>query len=106
MPFKFDAGLKAKLAELEAAMKAAKQEAQQIARARSPLATRVRRLKASLERAEKSRTKMRSWHGWDDRTNEQIHGQQWRDNTARIASLTAELLSAQTTLELFDLEHT
>ena len=52
MPYKHDQRLKDLLAELEAAKKAAKQAAQSVARARSPLATRVRRLKATLERAE------------------------------------------------------
>jgi hypothetical protein len=79
MPYKHDASLKAKLAELEAAMKVAKRDAQQIARARSPLATHVRRLKASMDRALKRRTKLRTWSNFDDQACESIYRQDWRD---------------------------
>jgi hypothetical protein len=106
MPYRHDASLKAKLAELEAATQAVKQEAREIACARSPLGERVRRLKSSLDRALKRRTKLRTWAEWDDQTCDFCYQQDWRDLQARITSLNAELISAQTTLELFDLEHT
>jgi hypothetical protein len=106
MPYKHDASLKAKLAELAAATKAVKQEAREIACARSPLATRVRHLKTSLARALKRRTKLRTWSNFSDEACESIYRQEWRDLQARIVSLDADLISAQTTLELFDLEHT
>jgi uncharacterized coiled-coil DUF342 family protein len=106
MPYKHDASLKAKLAELEAATKVVKQEARALASSRSPLAARVRRLKTSLDRALKRRSKLRTWSNFSDQACECIHGQDWRDLQARITSLDAELISTQTTLAIFDLEHT
>jgi hypothetical protein len=66
----------------------------------------VRLLKLNLKSANKSRTKMRGWEEWDDRAAESIHRQQWRDNAARIASLTSQLLDAEIALALFDQDHT
>jgi hypothetical protein len=105
MPYRHEASLKAKLAELEAATKAVKQEAREIACARSPLAERVRRLRSSLDRALKRRSKLRTWSNFSDEACESIYRQEWRDLQARIAQLDADLVSAQTTVELFDLEH-
>jgi hypothetical protein len=58
-----------------------------------------------MDRALKRRTKLRTWQNWSDADCECVYRQDWRDLQARIASLDADLISAQTTLELFDLEH-
>jgi multidrug resistance efflux pump len=109
MPYKHDASLKAKLAELEAATKALKQAAQNVARERAPLAKRICNLKRYLERAQATRHKMVHGNGvcipQDERTAESLHGSRWRENVARIAEIKSQLLDAEIALAFFDKEH-
>jgi hypothetical protein len=65
----------------------------------------IQALQRALDRANQARDKMRGWEEWDDRAAEIIHGQRWRDNTARITLLTSQILDADIALALFDQEH-
>lgn len=106
MPYKHPPQIRALLDQLEAAKKVAREEHLKARHERSPLVKQRGRLQQALDRANQARKRMRSWHEWSDLQAERIYGQRWRDNTARIAELTSQLLDAEIGLALFDKDST
>jgi hypothetical protein len=110
MPYKHDAGLKAKLAELEAAQQVAKEAARKVARERAPMAKLVRDLMRNLKRSVAAKHKMIHGNGVCIDATEQVaarlHNSRWRDTFARFTALQSLLLDAEIRLALFDKEHT